>query len=326
MSDNDVEQRSRLAYLMEQLRSAEPGVGRRLEARHLALRIQSFGKGRVGLRIPLGRRPKVGVTVELVESQARRVNGQWALDIVERSPGASTQSAALYADLVMRLSDASAAVAPAQVESALREWNSAFSRRRDLLERNEILGLFGELTMLRNMLAEGVESQTAIDSWTGPDKDDHDFTFSGRFQMEVKTTSPQSERLKISNEHQLEAKDVPLYLACVRVAVAEPRKTTTTLTRLVEEVANWIREDGTARFFYQKLESFGFDRFDERYQDIHLERTSITLYLIQDGMPRVVPSHLETGVTQVSYQIVTSDLDDYQIEIDPWNRADRSAE
>lgn len=326
MSDGELEQRGRLVRLMTQLRSAKPGVGRRLEARHLALRMQNFGGGRVGLRILLKARPRVGVTVELVDSQVRHAQGGWALDIVERTPGASEQSVALFSDLVVRLSEASAAAASAQVESALRAWKAAFSRRSDLLEKNEILGLFGELTILGEMLADGVDSQTAITAWTGPSKADHDFTFSGQFQVEVKATSPQSERLKITNEHQLEGKDVPLYLACVRAALVEERETATTLTRLVQELTTRIEDEGARRIFHQILESLNFDRFDERYEDIHLERSSITLYLVQEGMPRITPSQLQTGVTQVSYQIFTSDLGPYQVEVRPWNREDRSAE
>lgn len=326
MSDLIPERNGPLTDLIEHLRNAEPGVGRRLEADHQELRLQSFGSGRVGLRVLLEVRPKIGVTVELVESQVRRVEGRWALDIVERSPGSPEQSAALFADLVLRLREAPAGTAPLQVESALKAWRAAFSGRSDLLEKSEILGLFGELIIMKEMLLEGLDAHSVVTAWTGPDKEDHDFTFAGRFQIEVKATTPHSERLKINNEHQLEAKDVPLYLACVRAAIVPEGSATTTLTLLVQELSDKIGLDGTRHLFRQKLESLGFDRFDVRYGDIHLELTSTALYVVQGSMPRVTPRDLRTGVTQVSYQILTSDLGAFQLAVRPWSNAQGGGE
>lgn len=324
MNDSGFGQADQLARLLDQLRTAGPEVGRQLEGHHLKLRLQNFGGSCIGLRIPLKTRPKVNAAVELVECKVRRLRGKWVLDVVERSPGSPEQSAALFSDIAARLRDVPEDAVPVHVESVLRAWRTAFSGRRDLLPDNEIIGLLGELKVIQDMMSSGIASHAAVVSWTGPEGDDHDFTLAGSFQVEVKATSPHSERLQISNEHQLEAKDIPLYLACVRAAIVPESPTTTTLPRLAEALSDQMDIDGTKSLFGQKLESAGLDRFDERYEDIHLECTSISLYRVEEGMPRVTPAHLTAGVSQVSYQLVTSDLHSYQVDRRPWSTAERS--
>lgn len=313
-----------IATLADQLRRAVRGVGRRIEGGQVRLRLQSFGNGRVGLTVQLVSRPKIRSSIKLVELQVRRLEGSWALDLIERNPGASTQSAAFFGDLVGRLRESPPESAELQVESALRAWNSAFSAKRELLTEEQMLGLFGELVLMKDMFSSSFSVDTIVAAWTGPEGEDHDYTFPGRFQVEVKSTAPHSERLYISNEHQLEAKDVPLHLACVRCAMGGEDKGTKTLTSLVQELAEHIRFDGTMQLFYQKLETLGFDRFDERYDDIHFSHTSTTYYRVVEGMPRLTPSDLLPGVTRVSYQIVTSDLRPFEEEGSPWSSADRS--
>lgn len=71
--------------------------------------------------------------------------------------------------------------------------------------------------------------------------------------------------------------------------------------------------DGSIHLFHRKLEEVGFDRFDDRYREVRLDLGEISYYLVKEGMPRIVPADLRPGVSQVSYQIVISDLHEYEI-------------
>ncbi|EXF26011.1 hypothetical protein BG28_06235 [Nesterenkonia sp. AN1] len=199
------------------------------------------------------------------------------------------------------------------VDSTLRAWSTAFAARRDLLTDEEIIGLFGELEILGVLLDRGLAGSEPIPSWTGPGGTDHDFTLTGRFQIECKATAPHSERLHISNEHQLESKDMPLYLACVRVAIVDNSHSGTTLPEAVQEIESKLSDDGSVQLFHQKLEALHFDRLDPRYEDIPIELTSVEYYEVRGGISRIVPSDLRAGVSHVKYQILTKDLAGYKL-------------
>ncbi|PRZ15014.1 PD-(D/E)XK motif protein [Nesterenkonia sandarakina] len=291
-----------------ELRRTDVGVGKRVDAEFIDLRFQSFGSKRVGLRVAFESRPRITTTLQLVRCDVRKVGKGWVLDVVEREPDASAQSAPFFRDLARRLWRANQDSALVHVESTLRAWNKAFAARRDLMSDDEILGLFGELEILGVILDRGLAGPEAIPSWTGPERADHDFSLPGRFQVECKATSPHSERLHISNEHQLEAKDVPLYLACVRSSQVVDSRYGTTLPEMVERIESKLLDDGSVQLFHQKLEAVGFDRSDSRYEDIPIQLTSVKYYEVRDGMPRIVPGDLRSGVSHISYQVLTNDL------------------
>lgn len=205
------------------LREAAVGVGKRVLAHGIGMRFQSFGDGTLGLRIPLRRKPRISTSIELVRCEVRMVGSSYALDIVERSARAEEQAAALFADLAKRLRDVQEEDIAGHVDAALRHWKTVFAARRELLSDEEILGLCGELLMVKHLLEQGLGGD-AIRSWTGPERADHDFTVEGKFQIECKTTSPHSERLRVSNEHQMESGKVPLVLACIRGNISSLRE------------------------------------------------------------------------------------------------------
>lgn len=312
MSENDRLTSDRIREQASRLRAQREGVGTRLRAEGLGMRLQSFGDGTVGLRIPVSHKPRVNTSIELVKCEVRLVGSTYALDVVERSVRSAEQSAAFFADLAQRLADASEDAVSAHVEAALKHWKSAFAPRRDLLSEEEMLGLYGELVILDRM-NQVWGGAGLIEMWTGPQGMDHDFSLPGLMQIECKTTSPQSERLHISNEHQLEALGVPLVLACVRAAIVANGAAAQSLTDMVVKVEQSLPDDGSVHLFRQKLEDVGFDRHDDRYEEILLEYWNTRYYEVRDAMPRVTPADLRPGVSGVRYQIVTSDLKEYEI-------------
>ncbi|WP_269745507.1 PD-(D/E)XK motif protein [Nesterenkonia jeotgali] len=297
----------------EELRSKSAGVGKRVHAEFLDLRFQNFGSNRVGLRIALDTRPRIATTLQLVRCDVRRVSDGWVLDVVEREKGASEQAAPFFRDLARRLGRANQETALVHVESTLGAWRTAFAARRDLLSDEEMIGLFGELEVLGVILDRGLAGSEPIPSWTGPGGSDHDFTLPGLYQIECKATAPHSEKLHISNEDQLESKDMSLYLACVRAAIVQDARSGTTLPEVVHQIESKLRDDGSVQLFHQKLDAVHFDRLDRRYEDVAIELTSIDYYEVRDGAPRIVPGDLHAGVSRVKYQIRTNDLAPYKV-------------
>ncbi|GAA3075925.1 hypothetical protein GCM10010467_14340 [Actinocorallia glomerata] len=295
------------------LRTASFGVGKRVLTDGGGIRFQSLGDGTVGLRIPVPRGARVSTTIELVHCDTKLVGDSYVLEIVERSPRSAEQSAAFFADVVRRLHRVPQDRNTEHVEAALRHWRSVFATRRELLSEEQILGLFGELVILDHLLDRGIGSR-AVHAWTGPAGDDHDFTLSGEAQIECKSTAPHSERLFISNEHQLEAGDVPLILACIRLSFVDKEDDGTSLPELASRIDRRLPADGSVQEFDQKLAEVGLDRTDDRYRLIRLQHTETRFYEVRGDMPRVVPGDLRPGVSQVRYQIVTSDLHEYEVD------------
>lgn len=298
----------------EALRGSASGVGKRVFKDGFPVRFQSWGNGTVGLRLVLSDMPRLNTSIELVRTEVKLLEkGRYALDLVERSARAEDQSAAFFADIVQRLSGAREESVAAHIEAGLRHWKSVFAARRELLSDEQILGLFGELVILEDLLRGGFGTQ-AVEVWTGPEGEDHDFSVPGALEIECKTTAPHSERLRISNEHQLESGDVPLVLAYIRASIIRNETSGTSLPELVSRIEAQLPADGSVELFHQKLLEAGFDRLNERYRLIRIEHTETKFYAVGGDMPRIVPGDLRPGVSKVAYQIVISDLQEHEIE------------
>lgn len=120
----------------------------------------------------------------------------------------------LCADVIDRLDAATTAVAT--VKSTLDDWRALFSGGEKDLRRESAIGLLGELEVLTNLARQ--EPVAALESWVGPSKALHDFTFNGTC-LEVKSTSSQDGgRVTISSMDQLDPQTANvLYLAVVHL-------------------------------------------------------------------------------------------------------------
>ncbi|MBH0120385.1 PD-(D/E)XK motif protein [Rhodococcus sp. CX] len=97
----------------------------------------------------------------------------------------------------------------------LQAWNALLDQHR-VVGAQRSLGLHGELAMLW-ALAMQYGWETALESWTGPVAEEHDFAFSA-FDIEVKTTSSERRRHSINGLDQLiESMDRPLWFVSIRL-------------------------------------------------------------------------------------------------------------
>ncbi|MFE1909504.1 PD-(D/E)XK motif protein [Streptomyces gardneri] len=94
-------------------------------------------------------------------------------------------------------------------------WSSLLDRPRALSFERRI-GLLGELSML-SRLADTYSWETAVEAWTGPYGEEHDFALLD-FDIEVKTTAAERRRHVIHGIEQLQATpDRPLWFASLRL-------------------------------------------------------------------------------------------------------------
>lgn len=299
----------------ERIRLLGAGEGYRIPAQYAHVRLQKVDRRRIGVTVLCHEKPATPVSLQLLSCEVEELDDGWALSVVEREPN-DERLIPFFVDLCRRIylapdTDKAAAI----VKSVVSEWNRAFSKDQGLLSPEEMLGIAGELEVLSRMLkahTPGLHNDV-LSWWQGPASADHDFDLPDRCQIEVKTTGPATERLRISNEHQLESHDKPLYLACVRAERADGSPDAATLPDMVEELVELITDKTAVFTLRHKIQQTGLNVLDTRYEEYRFKVYSTDYYSINDSTPRLVPADLRPGVSHVSYQIYTSDLESHSV-------------
>ncbi|MDK1382893.1 PD-(D/E)XK motif protein, partial [Ralstonia nicotianae] len=87
------------------------------------------------------------------------------------------------------------------VAATIRAWQSAWKPARQEMDKVTQVGLFGELLVLRRLMVPTL-GPSAVDQWSGPDSERHDFV-GERLRVEVKTTRKSRAEHEISRFDQL---------------------------------------------------------------------------------------------------------------------------
>lgn len=219
--------------------------------------------------------------------------------------------------LVPRLNDLFAEVASDMLEALIlgpahpaAVCYAVLERWRELLEKQDprllgpqqLTGLFGELLILKDIVTH--DPSGGIDTWTGPDKKQHDFTGNAA-AIEVKTTTVREGRIvEVHGVEQLEAPaDGALFLAFVRLDV-DPNGTP--VPALVDEI---LALGAERRPFLGLLSRAGYDPTKTlEYASPAFIPRERRLYAVTTGFPRVVGSsfvdrRLPPGVLRLRYDI-----------------------
>jgi hypothetical protein len=221
--------------------------------------------------------------LEEIDVKDVRLNGGRYLEL-------STTHRALYRNFFFFVSD----IVTSTFEGA--HPNEAFAasvtRWKALLQTPTLMGnerqrgLFGELWMLRRLFPN--LGLSALDAWTGPAHQAHDFRVAER-EFEVKTTS-RSDRVHIINgTHQLEPSvDCQLYILSLQLA--DGGSGGSTLPELVSELLELMKDsDAHKRRLLNLLADLGFDwSKKDRYPHRWKLRTPASLVPVVDGCPRIV--------------------------------------
>ncbi|MFI8591061.1 PD-(D/E)XK motif protein [Dietzia maris] len=172
----------------------------------------------------------------------------------------------------------------------LDRWRRLFARRGSgLLSDKIIVGLAAELRVLLSVLAE--RGPDALESWTGPERADRDFTFEG-VEIEVKGTQRKTGlEIEINGLGQLAPPDDgALYLAASRVQFSPTG--VVTIPALVDSVL----EAGVDReLLAEKLELVGYyhSRSDE-YAGKKMEFLEDRFFHVTENFPRIDPGVIST--------------------------------
>ena len=227
------------------------------------------------------------VEIVLTDAQHRDIFDLLVRDLVEASEQPEDEAAGVTR-MLARLSD----------------WQQLLRRLSPRgLSDEARLGLWGELWVLREVLARAIGIGDAISAWRGPLGADQDFQL-GAVCIEVKTSAAHSlDRIPVASERQLEVpEDVVLVLVGLSVdARVGHGETLGEMIRLVRAAAS---EAGHLSVLDDRLESIGWEIEDDH---LHGERgysvRSLAPYLVGPGFPRLVSTDLPVGVSDVRYLV-----------------------
>jgi hypothetical protein len=239
-----------------------------------------------------------------VNTDLAQEEGNSAVLIELTSEDFSEMFCVLADDIIKVLSDAADPQEAVRVlHGRLESWQ-LFLRRSGPrgLRREDRIGLFGELTVLRDLFLKHLEAGTSVKAWTGWDWTSRDFRYKG-LGIEVKTiTAEDFTSIYISSGEQLD--DEGFDRLILNVLWAEQNDTgAETLNSLVESVRGMI--DGAARIeFDTNLIRAGYhDKQGHLYADEHYDLREIYYFDVRDEFPRLVPAEIPEGIKKISYVI-----------------------
>jgi hypothetical protein len=172
-----------------------------------------------------------------------------------------------------------------------------------------VLGLLGELTVLRMLLDAG--ATRAVAAWTGPEAADHDFQAGTTAALEVKTTLT----LPPVIECGLAQPDPgPAAVLLLLVVHARRQDDGTTLPWVVAEIEERLAsDDEMLDEFLARLARSGYRRHLESAYAAHsFVLSAPVFYLVDDAFPRVTHGSfkqpLDARIQRLSYQVQLTGL------------------
>jgi len=179
------------------------------------------------------------------------------------------------------------------------------------LDKEDQIGLFGELTFLETMLQAGFPAVDVLGAWKGPSSANQDFQANGH-AVEVKTTTRNSpNRVRISNELQLDESTFDS-LALFHLWLGEQVGSGLSLARLVDRIRASLSESGANDFVDLLIQAGYHDVHKTIYDEFTYVERDRKYFNVDGEFPRVRGSELRSGVEEVAYSIDLAGLDSFR--------------
>lgn len=183
-------------------------------------------------------------------------------------------------------------------------WKKLFQKASGKdVSREKLMGVFGELTVLKGTVAPKYGVNTAIQAWGGPDLQSKDFTLSDTW-YEVKTIGANADSIHISSLTQLSA-DTVGHLIVVRAETVSPEfgGRCSAVIDLVNEILLTVSDESIENLFIQKIQGLGIDVFGKE-TSCKFDVKSVKSYRVDDVFPKITEKNAPfPEITDVHYVI-----------------------
>lgn len=239
---------------------------------------------------------KIGIT--LTDEHLFKSFTVMCFDIAERSKGGKSVEDAFMISL-----------------ECLRDWSELFKRRGKIgLTRNEVIGLWGELSTLESILQVNVASdELIVQGWRGPNGDQRDIGFN-KTRLEVKTQlATKGISLRITSLDQLDDNGNNLKIILNRITPSDKGFSVIELSqRLFQRFeSNRI----TYSEFERKIVLSGLSEDLEVCKE-KFDLDEQLIYEVAENFPKLTLSNVPMGINKAEYVISGAAITSFQIDWD----------
>ena len=219
-------------------------------------------------------------------------------------------------DLANNLNKVDILKVPTIAKEVLEKWKVFFRFEENyVLSDNVQQGLYGELYILENILSR--YGDKAIDCWTGCNAETQDFYF-GRDALEVKSSSSKSNnRIKISNEYQLDDSKIMgnLYLMYLKMNKSEIMGER--LPDIVKRISEKL-SDLKKKCFYDKLLKVGYVHEIPELYKVYFSIQDESCYKVTNQFPKITRKNIPKEISSVEYVISLEPCERFLITIEDY--------
>jgi hypothetical protein len=160
------------------------------------------------------------------------------------------------------------------IESAFDAWSRFLSPQDGgVMDFSKIVGLWGELHLMKLMLAQSCDANKTVKAWGGPEKQDWDYLIPGSKngnQIEVKTSVGSELKIHINNPRQLAVESGFAWLMVVKIAQTPQGAGGDSLPDLVASLLDGGYAQGLEGNLFrnsllEKLKLYGYSPAQEEY-------------------------------------------------------------
>ncbi|PAE37550.1 hypothetical protein CHI06_20065 [Bacillus sp. 7884-1] len=199
------------------------------------------------------------------------------------------------------------------VMKRLERWQKLLRKSTfKIMSKEEQMGLYSELKILRDTIIPAYGDSAGIHSWVGALGDKQDFLLE-YLAIEVKSFRMTSgNRVWISSKEQLNSEKNPLYLfACALNEAASGE----TIADLVKSIMGTIQNENLLSEFIEKVEEYGYfpEIPQETLSTFLLEQ--VTSYEVREGFPKIAMEHVSPLIPNLKYSIDLSGCSPFKVSI-----------
>ena len=200
-----------------------------------------------------------------------------------------------------------------EVSKEVLSWADFLRPSRRGLTRSELIGLWGELYILSEILTQTYSIDDSVRFWIGPEGKKQDFTLNN-LAIETKTTlSGDGDSIRISSLDQLNKITEELFLMHVFINLSDS-SSGNCLKNMYEDLLKKIGDDTHLKNIFEvKISTlYGkatIDQLDERFDFIKYD-----LYQVSEDFPKITFENTSVAITRARYSINTAALLQFKVE------------
>ena len=192
------------------------------------------------------------------------------------------------------------------------QWKKMFvSSKKQFLTEPEIMGLIGEILLLRDHLSQRIGLSKALRSWSGQELTHKDFSFDNTW-IEAKAISRGAQSVKISSLEQLDG-DNEGELAIHSLEKMSTAYDGITLNKLVFETRELFLSNEEQDLFMAQVALQGYE-FNNYYDDFVYEISSFKRYRVNSEFPKLTHRDIPAAIRKAAYEISLVEIGEYEIK------------